>query len=60
MELTNDPIVKDIIGTIEHLTTIFYNKGFREGAKANRLYTANLLNKLSEELKKDPEPTKTK
>ena len=59
MELTNDPIMKDMIGTIKHLTTVAYNKGFREGAKANRLHMANLLNQLSEELKKDPEPTKT-
>ena len=58
MEITNDPIMKDTIGTIKHLATIAYNKGFREGAKANRLSMANLLNKLSEELKKDPEPTK--
>ena len=58
MELTNDPIVKDIIGTIKNLTTMAYNKGFREGAKANRLCMANLLNQIIEEMKKDQEPTK--
>ena len=33
MEMNNDPIIKDMIGTIKHLTTIAYNKGFREGEK---------------------------
>ena len=58
METTNDPIVKDMIENVKHLTTIAYNKGYRDGAKANRLRMADLLNQLSEELKKDPEPTK--
>ena len=59
MELTNDPIMKDMIGAIKHLTTVAYNRGFHEGVKANRLHMTNILNQLSEELKKDPEPTKT-
>lgn len=59
MELTNDPIMKDMIGTIKHLTTIAYNRGFRDGEKANRLRMANLLSQISEEMKKSLEPTKT-
>ena len=58
-EITNDPIMKDMIGTIKYLTNIAYKKGFREGEKANRLRMANLLSQLSEEMKKDLEPTKT-
>ena len=58
-EITDDPVMKDMIGTIKYLTTIAYKKGFREGEKANRLRMANLLNKISEEMKKDLEPTKT-
>jgi hypothetical protein len=58
MELTNDPIVKDMIGTIKHLTAVAYNKGYRDGVKANRLRMADLLNQISEEMKKGPEPTK--
>lgn len=58
MEPTNNPIVKDIIETVKRLTTIAYNKGYRDGAKANRLHMADLLNQLSEEMKKGPEPTK--
>ena len=58
MEQTNDPIVKDMIENVKRLTTIAYNKGYRDGAKANRLCIADLLNQLSEKLKKDPEPTK--
>ena len=59
MEMNNDPIIKDMIGTIKHLTTIAYNKGYREGVKANRLHMANLLSQIGEEMKKDLEPNKT-
>ena len=58
MEITNDPIMKDVIGTIKYFTTVAYKRGFREGEKANRLRMANLLNQISEEMKKGPEPTK--
>ena len=55
MEIANDPIIKDMIGTVKSLTTKAYIKGFREGVKTNRLHIANLLNELSEGLKEDPE-----
>lgn len=57
-EITNDPVMKDVIGTIKYFATIAYKKGFREGEKANRLRMANLLNQISEEIKKDLKPTK--
>ena len=58
MEQINGTIEKEEIKNIKHLITTAYNKGFSEGAKATRLRIADLLNRLSEEIKTYPEPAK--
>lgn len=38
MELTNDPVMKDVIGTIKYLTTVAYNRGLHEGGQIDYIW----------------------